>query len=410
MSLCRYFPTPSDRMGILWSLLCIEDSVVLEYGPAGTTHYSISLFGGLGVDQQNRLFTTHMSEDDVVMGDVSRLERALVEVDQNYAPRVIFVVASSVSAVIGTDLRGVCAYMQEKVRARLIAFEQGGFRGDYSVGLRETYRLIAQHAVRPTDARSEGTYNLLGLSAGAYRARSDLNEIRRLMREGFGMEMRACLCLDTDMATIEDCGKAEINLVLRGEALPAAEILEKTCHTPRVAGTPYGYAGTLDWLHRVGAALGRGPDGALVQDIEARHDKAVQMRMYGMMLRRDRPAATIYGEYELVRGLASLLEETGIPVVNQLSAHSLQALPEHDPAVRHLPVEKERIELMRGLHRQLVLADEVSHTLLNEDNTFVCVSLPLINGAQVATHMPILGSRGADFILERINTYLDTLS
>ena len=28
--------------------------------------------------------------------------------------------------------------MQEKVRARLIAFEQGGFRGDYSVGLRET--------------------------------------------------------------------------------------------------------------------------------------------------------------------------------------------------------------------------------------------------------------------------------
>ena len=111
MSLCRYLPTPSDRMGILWSLLCIEGSVVLEYGPAGTTHYSVSLFGNLGVDQQNRLFTTHMSEDDVVMGDVSRLERALVEIDEGYAPRVIFVVASSVSAVIGTDLRGVCAYM-----------------------------------------------------------------------------------------------------------------------------------------------------------------------------------------------------------------------------------------------------------------------------------------------------------
>lgn len=410
MSLCRYLPTPSDRMGILWSLLCIKGSVVLEYGPAGTTHYSVSLFGSLGVDQQNRLFTTHMSEDDVVMGDVSRLERALVEIDQAYAPRVIFVVASSVSAVIGTDLRGVCTYMQEKVRARLIAFEQGGFRGDYSVGLRETYRLIAQHAVTPTNERAEGTYNLLGLSAGAYRARSDLNEIRRLMSEAFGMEMRACLCLDTDLEAIEDCGKAEINLALRVEALPAAEILEKTCHTPHVAGTPYGYAGTLNWLHRVGAALGREPDAALVQELEARHAEAAQMRMYAMMLRRDRPAATIYGEYELVRGLAGLLEETGIPAVNQLSVHSLHTLPEYDPAVRHLPVERERIELMRSLHRQLVLADEVSHKLLNEDNTFVCVSLPLINGAQVATHMPILGSRGADFILERINTYLDTLS
>lgn len=67
-----------------------------------------------------------------------------MEIDQAYAPRVIFVVASSVSAVIGTDLRGVCAYMQEKVRARLIAFEQGGFRGDYSVGLRRNLPALAQ--------------------------------------------------------------------------------------------------------------------------------------------------------------------------------------------------------------------------------------------------------------------------
>ena len=138
MSLVRFLPTPSDRMGILWSLLCIKDSVIVEYGPAGTTHYSMGLFDELGIDQQNRLFSTHMSEDDVVMGDVSRLEKALMEVDEGYHPKVIFVVASSVSAVIGTDLRGVCAYMQEKVAARLIAFEQGGFRGDYSIGLRET--------------------------------------------------------------------------------------------------------------------------------------------------------------------------------------------------------------------------------------------------------------------------------
>ena len=410
MSLCRYFPTPSDRMGILWSLLCIEGGVVLEYGPAGTTHYSVSLFGGLGVNQQNRLFTTHMSEDDVVMGDVSRLERALVEIDGAYAPRVIFVVASSVSAVIGADLRGVCAYMQKKVRARLIAFEQGGFRGDYSVGLREAYRLVAQNVVLPTDQRVEGVYNILGLSAGAYRARSDHNEICRLMREAFGMEMRACLCLDTDMEAIEGCGAAELNLALRGEALPAAEILEKNCHVPYVTGTPYGYAGTMDWLRRVGAVLGREPDKTLMQKLKARHAEAAQMRMYGMMLKRDRPVATLYGEYEMVQGLAGLLEETGIAPVNKLSAHSLHALPEYDPSVRHLSVEKERIELMRSLRRQLVLADEVSHTLLDADNTFVCVSLPLVNGAQVATHMPIAGPRGADFILEHVGAYLDTLS
>ena len=115
MSLVRFLPTPSDRMGIIWSLLAVQGAIVLEYGPAGTTHYSMGLYGGLGLRFQNRLFTTHMSEDDVVMGDVTRLEEAIIELDKSYAPKVIFVVASSVTAVIGTDIKGVSRYMQNEV-------------------------------------------------------------------------------------------------------------------------------------------------------------------------------------------------------------------------------------------------------------------------------------------------------
>ena len=77
MSLCRYLPVPSDRMGIIWSLLSVKDSIILEYGPAGTTHFSMGFYGTLGVDWQQRLFTTHMNEDDVVMGDVTRLKKLL---------------------------------------------------------------------------------------------------------------------------------------------------------------------------------------------------------------------------------------------------------------------------------------------------------------------------------------------
>ena len=235
-------------MGILWSLLAIEDSVIVEYGPAGTTHFSMSLFGELGVDQQNRLFNTHMIEDDVVMGDVSRLEKSLVEVDQGYRPRVIFVVASSVSAVIGTDLQGVCAYMQEKVDARLIAFEQGGFRGDYSAGIQAAYRLLAEDVAEADVPRNAGTYNILGASAGSFRMESDVREIERLMREAFGMELNACLCLDTSVEKIQRMGCAEINLAVRGSrprrpdpkpemrhALPDGRAL-RLCRNARLAG------------------------------------------------------------------------------------------------------------------------------------------------------------------------------
>lgn len=230
------------------------------------------------------------------------------------------------------------------------------------------------------------------------------------MRAAFGMEMHACLCLDTDMRAVETCGAARLNLVLRGEALPAARILAETCHTPYVAGAPYGYAGTLAWLERVADALGQPIAPELVRELKEKSLQASQLRMYARMRKQHRPTATLYGEYEMVRGLAAFLEEVGLRVENRLSAHSLRALEAPDPAVRHLPVEKERIELLRGLHHQLVLADEVSHALLAPDNFFVRASMPLVHGAQTATHLPLAGPRGADALLESVEEYLETLA
>lgn len=144
MSLCRFYPPASDRMAIIWSLMPIQNAIVLEYGPAGTTHFGGGLYSSLGIRLSQSLFTTHISEDDVIMGDVTRLEKAIVEIDETYEPKVIFVVASAVIAVIGTDIKGVCRYMQEKVNAKLVAFEDGGFRGDYTYGLRAVYKLLAK--------------------------------------------------------------------------------------------------------------------------------------------------------------------------------------------------------------------------------------------------------------------------
>ena len=243
MSLTRFLPTPSDRMGILWSLLPIDGCVVLEYGPAGTTHFSMSLFGELGESQQDRLFTTHMSEDDVVMGDVSRLEKAIVEIDRSFAPKAIFVVASSVAAVIGTDIKGVCSYMQEQVSAKLIAFEQGGFRGDYSVGLTEAYKLLVKELPVDEPEPQPDTVNLIGFSMGSYRALSDRPELERLLEEAFGLKIGACLCGETGIEKIEQMGGAALNLVLREEGLPAAQMLKTRFGTPIVAGAPYGWKG-----------------------------------------------------------------------------------------------------------------------------------------------------------------------
>ena len=411
MSLCRYLPVPSDRMGIIWSLLSVKDSIILEYGPAGTTHFSMGFYGTLGVDWQQRLFTTHMNEDDVVMGDVTRLEEAIVELDNSYEPKVIFVVASSISAVIGTDIKGVCTYMQKEVKANLVAFEQGGFRGDYSVGLSEVYKLLVNNLPGQERTAKKKTYNIIGASMGSYRAASDVWELQNLMREAFGYEMHTCLCNETSVAEIGSLGTAEINLVMRQEGLPAAKLLENKFASPFVFSAPYGYAATLAWLEEVGKALGQVPDSKLCARLRLKAQNAASLKMYAMMMGRKKcPQAVVIGEYDLVKGISAFLQAVGINVKHKLCSHSLKSIIEPEPDIQYLSVEKEKIAVLKNLQKTLVLADDVSNRLCDASNVKLRVSAPFIDGAQIATHLPLLGEKGTDFLLETIEAYYQTLA
>ena len=404
MSLVRFLPTPSDRMGIIWSLLAVQGAIVLEYGPAGTTHYSMGLYGGLGLRFQNRLFTTHMSEDDVVMGDVTRLEEALVELDKNYAPKVIFVVASSVTAVIGTDIKGVCRYMQNEVKAKLVAFEQGGFRGDYSVGLAETYKLLVRNLPQKGVAQEKGVYNIIGASAWRYRMASDIWEVKSLLSEALGLSCNACLCCDTSVEELQAMGKAQVNIVLGNEGLAAAQYLEGKFGTPYVYAAPYGYSGTVCFLESVGEAIGEMPQPLVLMRLRMKEKGMSMLSMFAMMGGGKTKQAVVKGDYDLVQGVSAFLEQAGIKVVHKMCAHSLKAIAEPAADVESYAEEGEWLQLIRGLRATLIFADDVALTQADASNMKVLISAPFMNGV-VATHLPFMGEKGADFLLEQIQNY-----
>lgn len=404
MSLVRFLPTPSDRMGIIWSLLAVHGAIVLEYGPAGTTHYSMGLYGGLGLRFQNRLFTTHMSEDDVVMGDVTRLEEALVELDKNYAPKVIFVVASSVTAVIGTDIKGVCRYMQNEVKAKLVAFEQGGFRGDYSVGLAETYKLLVRNLPQKGVALEKGLYNIIGASAWRYRMASDIWEVKSLLSEALGLSCNACLCCDTSVEELQAMGKAQVNIVLGNEGLAAAQYLEEKFGTPYVYAAPYGYSGTVRFLESVGEAIGEMPQPLVLMRLRMKGKGMSMLSMFAMMGGGKTKQAVVKGDYDLVQGVSAFLEQAGISVVHKMCAHSLKAIGEPAADVESYAEEGEWLQLIRELRATLLFADDVALTQADASNMKVLISAPFMNGV-VATHLPFMGEKGADFLLEQIQGY-----
>lgn len=402
------YPTQSDRMAIIWSLMPIRDAIVLEYGPAGTTHFGAGMYSSLGLDINGSIFTTHISEDDVVMGDVTRLENAIMEIDEAYRPKVIFVVASAVIAVIGTDIKGVCEYMQERVNARLISFEEGGFRGDYTYGLRSVYRMFAKQIVEKGEKRPK-TYSILGASAGSFRVRSDVGEIRDLMKEAFGWEHIYTMGLECEISDVVGAGDAALNLVIRSEALEAAQIVEQKCGVPYIYGAPYGYRGTLDWLKRISEQIGEEINPKLVERLEEKIDDMTPIGGGPMaMLRRKPPKAIVQADYDQLVGMKQLLSELLFSEIRLVCSHSLkavEAVQEIDPDILYFAKERERIRLYRESRETWCLgSDEMKH-YAGSENYFTHISSPFYTVKQVANHLPFMGEKGMDRFRELRSEY-----
>ncbi len=403
MSLCRYFPVPSDRMGILWTVLPVKDCVVIEYGPAGTTHYGTETVGDLGISVNKNLFCTHVDENDIIMGDISRLEKAILEVDAMYGPKCIFVIGSSLTAVIAADIAGLCRMLSPRVNSRLIAFEHGGFRGDYSLGIRDGLTAMVENITASGSARAGGTFNLIGACYDGYRIGSDVSAICRMMRDCFHMEPGCILPYETTYDKIKSCTAAEFSIVMRQEAIPAAKLIREKGGGPWMYGLPYGYQGTLNWIKAVAGVSGRKPDGAymagLYERIGGAGVKEKQLR-FAMMKHR----AVVEGPETLVSGLGGFLkEELGFEVAG-IAGHSLRN-HENVPDWVRFYEEKEKLELLKNAGDQLILGSDVTLAQAPAGNVKLRVAHPALDFIGVANHLPFVGLDGADFLMESILSY-----
>ena len=404
MALIRNFPVPSDRMAIISTLLNIEDAVVLEYGPEGTTHFSMNFFNKLGQDYPNRLFTTGVDDSDIIMGSTENLERGILELDALYSPKAIFVLTSSVTSIIGTDIAGICDSLQSKVQSRLIPVNSSGLGADYSAGLRKIYLQMAELFVQPDASKQRGRYNILGASLLHYRAESDICEIARLLREGFDYELLHCLAMNTTTEALAELGSAELNIVLTNEAVPCAEYLQSVTGTPFVYLPPYGYSQTTDFLKSVAAVINKPVKEAVLQRLEEKN-RRLKMLLNSPLMSRTPGTVFLKGDYDIVKGLGEFFKELRFNVAHSVCTHKITATAAE--GIEYFKEEKEYLQLLKDIHHCLVLVDEDTMAKADATNLKICVSHPCFSHRMIASHLPFMGEWGADMLFEYIQQYVN---
>ena len=267
MGLYRYAPKPSGRMGLLWTLGGIPNTAILEFGSMGHMLYAERWLFQSAPFRGGKLYTTHLDEKDIALGITKRFFQAVEEIIKKEAPSVIFVLPSTVPAVTGVDMEDLCYEAEETYGQKIIMLKRGSFHEKLHHGIEEgLFCLVNEFAKKAKIQRTEGiTCNLIGSCIDLAKYYSDVQELKRIVKEAFGMEVICSLTSETSIEQVKNMGGAHINLVLRKEGIKAAEVLKDAFGTDYVYGRPYGYEGTIAWLKEIGEKLSLVPDKTFVE-------------------------------------------------------------------------------------------------------------------------------------------------
>ena len=257
MGLHRFHPTPSGRMGTLWTLSSIRNASLVEFGSMGHMLYGRAIAKQKEKAPACKLYSTHITEIDIAMGDTQRLSQAIEDIIMRDQPRVVFVLPSTVPEMIGTDLKALCQELQgEYPHVLLLPFGAGGFNVELHRGVQEALLLLVKTLPKHAVPTPKPTFNIIGSCTDLFQFNADIQELVRMMEGAFGVKPLCIMTSDTSIEDIENMGGAHVNLVIRREGLPAACHLQERFCIPWIEGRPYGMQGTYCWLEQIAQVLG----------------------------------------------------------------------------------------------------------------------------------------------------------
>lgn len=396
MEIYKYLPLPSDRMGMLWTISSIEDVCIVEFGPAGTTHYAVEGVGSLNAEDKARIYSTHMDEKDIAFGHYDRLEKAIVEIDFNIKPKYVFVMASSISSIIGTDINSICDMMQSQVTAKLVSINLAGFKGDYANGVEQGLELIARTMIKEPKEKYP-TYNILGCNIDQYNFEADSEEIKRMMSTIFDKKVQATFTAYSSIEEIEQSSCASLNIILRKEALKVAMWMKEKYGIPYIYQKPYGLQGSIEFIEEIKNQTGWEIN-KLSYEREIAKIKPYLFRMKRKFYNYEKSKkCALFADRNTVLGLQRILEEVGLEVDRAQCIHE-----DLEGELLTGYNEIERAAYLKENELFMLLADGVTIEMPHKASSVLQVSNPNLKSVNLYPYTPYVGFRGMLWIIHHI--------
>ena len=202
-------PRPSPIAASLYTLRDMNADVIILHGPHGCCFRTGRLLENDGV----RVVTTAMSENDFIFGASDKLEETLKEVESMFSPKLVGIVGTCASMIIGEDLKE--AIQSANINATVIAVESHGglSEGDNTEGAIAVLEAASKDGIIPV-AECERQSKMLklateiektrGMAQGGYIAPSygdDKQKIANILIEKLKNNAKTAIILNAKKET-----------------------------------------------------------------------------------------------------------------------------------------------------------------------------------------------------------------
>lgn len=233
-------PFAPDYSGVCSALFALGGLLVIHDASGCTGNYT-GYDEPRWYDSRSLVYCSGLREMDAVLGNdekfIARIRQAAAEL----SPEFICFMGSPAPMVIGTDLKGIAAELEEITGIPALGFETTGLNY-YDKGISDAYLAFADKFFPARAGQTRpGSINILGLTPLDFSHNSNAGDfIREMEKQGFSVI--ADFSMESDFGQILQAPSARINVVAAKSGLALAQWMEKRYGIPYVVGVPTGTA------------------------------------------------------------------------------------------------------------------------------------------------------------------------
>ncbi len=198
------------------------------------------------------IYCSGLREIDAILGDDEKLIQKVLYALEDVKPEMIALVGSPVPMVIGADMEGIAAEIENRTGIMAFGFSTTGL-GYYPKGIQMVYKKVVQRILEEDNSeisKKEYSVNIIGATPIDFGNSTTLEDLEHFLVEN-GLEINVSLWKETKKSNIVKLKNAACNIVVSCAGIELAEYMEKNYQIPYVTGLPFGEQYSKVWLENL---------------------------------------------------------------------------------------------------------------------------------------------------------------